>query len=71
MSRATLALLSDRSGARPSPASVLQRRLGQRREMLIVQAVSYLLGDVVLWIYAYGGTIPLAIPSIFLLCGIG
>ena len=24
-----------------------------------------------LWIYAYAGTIPLAVPAVFLLCGIG
>ena len=33
--------------------------------------MSYVLGDIVLWIYAYAGTIPVAIPVVFLLCGIG
>jgi len=44
------------------PADVAQRRLAQRREML---------GDIVLWIYAYAGTIPLTVAVVFLLCGIG
>ena len=71
MNRAALALPDDRSDARPTPAALAQRRLGQRREMLVLQATSYVLGDMVLWIYAYAGTVPLAIPSMFLLCGIG
>jgi diguanylate cyclase len=71
MSRAALAVNDDRSGARPLPADVAQRRLAQRREMLIVQALSYVLGDIVLWIYAYAGTVSLAVPVVFLLCGIG
>ena len=33
--------------------------------------MNYVLGDIVLWIYAYAGTVPLAIPPIFLFCGIG
>ncbi len=71
MSRAVLAVNEDRSGARALPPDVAQRRLGQRREMLLLQGMSYLLGDIVLWIYAYAGTIPIAIPVTFLLCGIG
>ena len=71
MSRAALAPSDDRSGARPLPAEAAQRRLGQRREMLVLQAMSYVFGDIVLWIYAYAGTVPFAVPAIFLLCGIG
>jgi diguanylate cyclase len=71
MSRAALAVNDDRSGARALPADVAQRRLAQRREMLIVQALSYVLGDIVLWIYAYAGTVSLTVPVVFLLCGIG
>ncbi len=71
MSRAVLAVNQDRSIASALPPDVAQRRLGQRREMLVLQAMSYVLGDIVLWIYAYAGTIPLAIPVTFLLCGIG
>ena len=71
MSRAVLAVNEDRSVARALPPDVARRRLGQRREMLVLQAMSYVLGDIVLWIYAYAGTIPLAIPATFLLCGIG
>ena len=71
MSRAALAVNDERSGAIALPADVAQRRLGQRREMLIVQALSYVLGDIVLWIYAYAGAVPLAVPVVFLLCGIG
>ena len=61
-------------GARGSPrSSVLepQRRLGQRREMLILQAASYTVGDIIIWVYAYAGTVSIAIPSMFFLCGIG
>lgn len=70
MSRAVLAVNEKRFGARPLPADVAQRRLRQRREMLVLQAMSYVLGDIVLWIYAYAGTIPIAIPVTFLACGI-
>jgi diguanylate cyclase (GGDEF)-like protein len=48
-----------------------QRRLKQRREMLILQAASYAAGDIVVWVYAYAGTISIVIPTMFLLCGIG
>ena len=71
MSRAALAVNHDGSGALPLPAEVARRRLVQRREMLVVQAISYVLGDVVLWIYAYAGSVSPAIPVIFLLCGTG
>lgn len=71
MSRAVLAVTEERPGARALPADVALRRLGQRREMLALQALNYVLGDIVLWIYAYAGTVPLAIPVSFLLCGIG
>jgi diguanylate cyclase (GGDEF)-like protein len=71
MSRAVLAVDEERPGARALPADVAQRRLGQRREMLVLQALSYVLGDIVLWIYACAGTVPLSIPLSFLLCGIG
>lgn len=71
MSSAALAINDERSGATALPADVAQRRLAQRREMLAVQAMSYVLGDIVLWIYAYAGTIPVMVPVVFLLCGIG
>jgi diguanylate cyclase (GGDEF)-like protein len=59
-----------RSSARVLSAGDLERRLRQRRQMLILQAASYALGDIVLWIYAYAGTISIVIPSMFLLVGI-
>lgn len=71
MSRAVLAANDKRPGAIALPADMARLRLGQRREMLVLQVMSYLLGDIVLWIYAYAETIPLAIPAVFLLCGIG
>jgi diguanylate cyclase len=71
MSRAVLAINEDRPGARALPPDVARKRLGQRREMLLLQGMSYSLGDIVLWIYAYAGTIPITIPVTFLLCGIG
>jgi len=71
MSRAALAINDDRPGAKALPAEVTHRQRVQRREMLVIQAMSYVLGDIVLWIYAYAGSISLATPVIFLLCGIG
>jgi diguanylate cyclase len=65
------AVNASRSSARALSAGDLQRRLRQRQQMLMLQAVSYALGDIVLWIYAYAGTIPIVIPSMFFLCGIG
>jgi diguanylate cyclase (GGDEF)-like protein len=62
---------ANRSSARALSAADLRRRLGQRQQMLILQAVSYALGDIVLWIYAYAGTIPIVIPSMFFLFGVG
>jgi VIT1/CCC1 family predicted Fe2+/Mn2+ transporter len=49
---------------------VLRRRVGQRRQMLAVQAVSYSLGALVLLIYSYSGTVPVIIPSTYFLCGL-
>jgi len=40
MSRAALAVNEERSGATALPADVAQHRLAQRREMLVVQALS-------------------------------
>jgi hypothetical protein len=57
------------SSERVLSAGDLQRRLRQRQQMLMLQAVSYALGDIVLWIYAYAGTIPIGIPLLFLLVG--
>jgi diguanylate cyclase (GGDEF)-like protein len=71
MGSSASAVTVSRSGARALSAGDLRRRLRQRQQMLILQAVSYALGDIVLWIYAYAGTIPIVIPSMFFLCGIG
>jgi diguanylate cyclase (GGDEF)-like protein len=53
------------------PLEVLKRRVGQRRHMLGVQVVSYVLLTSVLLVYCYAGTIPLIIPSAYFLSGIG
>ena len=53
------------------PPQVLKRRVGQRRQMLIVQAVSCSLITLVLLVYCYAGTIPPIIPSAYFLSGIG
>jgi diguanylate cyclase len=47
--------------------AALQRRLKQRRQMLVLQATAYTLGDIILWDYAYAGTIPVLYPSLFFL----
>jgi diguanylate cyclase len=51
------------------PPDVLQRRVGQRRQMLAVQVVSYSLFALVLLVYCYAGTIPIAIPAVYFLSG--
>jgi diguanylate cyclase (GGDEF)-like protein len=53
------------------PLEVLKRRAGQRRQMLAVQGVSYLLITSVLLVYCYAGTVPIIIPSTYFLSGIG
>jgi diguanylate cyclase (GGDEF)-like protein len=53
------------------PPEVLKRRTGQRRHMLAVQGVSYVLITSVLLVYCYAGTIPLVIPSAYFVSGIG
>jgi diguanylate cyclase (GGDEF)-like protein len=53
------------------PLDLLKRRVGQRRQMLFVQAVSCSLNTSVLLIYSYAGTIPIAIPSVYFLSGMG
>ncbi|NOJ45632.1 GGDEF domain-containing protein [Bradyrhizobium archetypum] len=53
------------------PPEVLKRRTGQRRQMLAVQGVSYLLITSVLLVYCYAGTVPIIIPSTYFLSGVG
>ena len=53
------------------PPEVLKRRVGQRRHMLAVQGVSYVLISSVLLVYCYAGTIPPVIPSVYFVSGIG
>ncbi|MEH2535705.1 diguanylate cyclase (GGDEF)-like protein [Bradyrhizobium sp. AZCC 1588] len=53
------------------PLELLKRRAGQRRQMLAVQGVSYLLITSVLLVYCYAGTVPIIIPSTYFLSGIG
>jgi diguanylate cyclase (GGDEF)-like protein len=53
------------------PSDVLARRAGQRRQMLFVQAASCSLITLVLLVYCYDDTIPIAIPSAYFLSGIG
>ena len=50
---------------------VLNRRTSQRRHMLAVQGVSYVLLTLVLLVYCYAGTVPIVIPSTYFLAGIG
>jgi diguanylate cyclase len=53
------------------PSELLKRRVRQRRQMLIVQAVSCSLITSVLLIYSYAGTVSIVIPSVYFLSGIG
>jgi diguanylate cyclase (GGDEF)-like protein len=48
----------------------LRRRTRQRRQMLVVQAISYSLLSLVLLVYCYAGTITIVVPSIYFLSGI-
>jgi diguanylate cyclase len=52
-------------------AETLTRRVGQRRQMLGVQAVSCSLISSVLLVYCFAGTIPITVPSAYFLSGIG
>jgi diguanylate cyclase (GGDEF)-like protein len=52
------------------PVDVSNRRAGQRRQMLAVQAVSCSLITLVLLVYHHAGTIPMVIPSAYFLSGI-
>jgi diguanylate cyclase (GGDEF)-like protein len=52
------------------PSDLLKRRVGQRRQLLLVQAASCLLISLVLLVYCYAGTIPLVIPCAYFLSGI-
>ena len=49
---------------------VLARRARQRRQMYIGQVASYSLGASVLLLYAYGGAVSMAVPSLFWLGGL-
>src|SRR5258708_3270506 len=51
-------------------SAVVARRVGQRRQMLAVQAVSYSLGASVLLLYSYAGTVSIVVPSVYFLCGL-
>jgi diguanylate cyclase (GGDEF)-like protein len=64
-----IAVELDGAGLRPA-AEALSRRLGQRRQSLVLQVGSYALGAAVLLVYAHAGTISMVIPSAFFLCGV-
>jgi diguanylate cyclase (GGDEF)-like protein len=53
------------------PADTLTRRVGQRRQMLGVQAVSCSLISSVLLVYCCAGTISIAVPAAYFVSGIG
>jgi diguanylate cyclase (GGDEF)-like protein len=55
--------------ARELTSDVLRRRAGRRRQMLSIQAASYALNSSVLLIYAYAGTLSIAVPSAYFLGG--
>jgi diguanylate cyclase len=58
-------------GAGPRPnASALARRIRQRRQIQVMIAASYLIDAAVLQVYAYAGTIPVAIGPAYAACGL-
>jgi diguanylate cyclase (GGDEF)-like protein len=72
MSGATSAAIDGGRNAKTTlPAVEFRRRLKQRRGMLFVQATSYVAGSLIFWLYANAGTISMAMPPMFLLCGVG
>jgi diguanylate cyclase len=50
-------------------SDVLKRRVVRRRQMLAIQAGSYALNSLVLLIYAYAGTLSIALPATYFLSG--
>jgi hypothetical protein len=48
----------------------LARRAARRRSTYIAQPVSYLISAGILSLYAYAGTITIAVPIVYLICGI-
>src|ERR1700751_4597654 len=53
------------------PSHIVKRRVAQRRQMLIVQAISNLLITSVLLLYSYTGTVSIATPAGYFLSGRG
>jgi diguanylate cyclase (GGDEF)-like protein len=51
-------------------SDVLKRRVVRRRQMLSIQAASYALNSLVLLIYAYAGTLSIALPATYFLSGV-
>jgi hypothetical protein len=54
----------------PLTTKELARRDARRRSTYIAQAVSYLISAGILSLYAYAGTITIAVPIVYLICGI-
>jgi diguanylate cyclase (GGDEF)-like protein len=72
MSSTTSGVFDDGASARAMASELdCQRRLMQRRQMLVLQAASYAAGDIIVWLYAYAGTVSIVIPLMFFLCGVG
>jgi diguanylate cyclase (GGDEF)-like protein len=53
----------------PTPGS-LTRRAARRRQMLGLVGISYVIDAMILMLYGYGGTIPMAIGPAFAACGL-
>jgi len=62
--------VSDGATGRAIAATLLRRRVGQRRQMLAVQAVSCSLITLVLLVYCYAGTISPFVPSAYFLLSV-
>ena len=72
MSSTTSGVFGDGASAKAVASGIhYPRRLMQRREMLVLQGASYAAGDIIIWVYAYAGTISTVIPSMFFVCGLG
>jgi diguanylate cyclase (GGDEF)-like protein len=64
-------IAAELEGAGPQPtAKTLLRRARQRRQILVMIGLSYLIDAGVLLIYAYAGTIPATIGPAFAACGL-
>jgi len=65
-----LKLMDQLSSADATSSDVLPRRAAQRRQILTIMALSYLIDALALSAYAFAGTTSLTTPPVFLVCAL-